>query len=65
MNPLAGHFQTATTLSPRLHGLLLFSGSVVSNSCDPVDWLPGSSVQGILQAAVLQWVAIPSSRGSF
>ena len=27
--------------------------------------LPGSSVQGILQAGILEWVAISSSRGSF
>ena len=27
--------------------------------------LPGSSVQGILQARILEWVAIPFSRGSF
>ena len=26
--------------------------------------LPGSSVHGILQARILEWVAIPSSRGS-
>ena len=26
---------------------------------------PGSSVRGILQARILEWVAIPSSRGSF
>ena len=26
--------------------------------------LPGSSVQGILQARILEWVAMPSSRGS-
>ena len=33
--------------------------------CDPVDCSPaGSSVQGILQARVLEWVAVPSSRGS-
>ena len=33
--------------------------------CDPMDYsLPGSSVHGILQARILQWVAIPSSRGS-
>ena len=31
-----------------------------------MDWsLPGSSVHGILQAKVLEWVAIPSSRGIF
>ena len=33
--------------------------------CDPVDYsLPGSSVHGILQARILEWVAMPSSRGS-
>ena len=33
--------------------------------CNPVDWsLPGSSVHGILQARLLEWVAIPFSRGS-
>ena len=32
---------------------------------DPVDYgLPGSSVDGILQARILEWVAIPLSRGS-
>ena len=33
--------------------------------CSPVDCNPpGSSVLGILQARVLEWVAIPFSRGS-
>ena len=33
--------------------------------CDPMDCsLPGSSVHGILQARMLEWVAIPFSRGS-
>ena len=33
--------------------------------CDPMDWSPpGSSVHGILQARILEWVAISSSRGS-
>ena len=33
--------------------------------CDPVDCsLPGSSVHGILQARILEWVAISSSRRS-
>ena len=31
--------------------------------CDPKDWsLPDSSIHGILQARVLEWVAIPFSR---
>ena len=33
--------------------------------CDPLDCsLPGSSVHRILQARILEWVAMPSSRGS-
>ena len=45
------------------------SVSIVTQSCltfcDPMDYsLPGSSVHGILQARVLEWVAIPFSRGS-
>ena len=32
---------------------------------DPMDHSPpGSSVHGILQARILEWVAMPSSRGS-
>ena len=34
--------------------------------CDPMDCsLPGSSVCGILQTRISEWVAIPFSRGSF
>ena len=34
--------------------------------CDPIDGSPpGSSVHGILQARMLEEVAMPSSRGSF
>ena len=33
--------------------------------CNPMDYrLPGSSVHGILQARLLEWVALSSSRGS-
>ena len=33
--------------------------------CDPMDCsLPGSSIHGILQARILKWVAMASSRGS-
>ena len=43
----------------------VFSLSVVPNSCDPIDCiLPGSSVHGILQARVLEWVTMCSSRES-
>ena len=42
---------------------------LVIQSCltlwDPKDYRPpGSSVHGILQARILEWVAIPFSRGS-
>ena len=41
-----------------------FSHTVMYDSCDPVDCSPpGSSVHGILQARILQWVAISFSRG--
>ena len=33
--------------------------------CNPMEYsLPGSSVHGILQARILEWVTIPFSRGS-
>ena len=35
------------------------------NLCNPMDCSPpGPSVHGILQARILEWVAMPSSRGS-
>ena len=38
---------------------------VVSHSCNPMDCSPpGSSVHGILQARILEWVAIYFFRGS-
>ena len=41
------------------------SHSVMSDSLRPNDWdPPGSSDYGTLQARILEWVAIPSSRGS-
>ena len=40
--------------------------SLVSNSLQPCGLysLPGSSVHGISEARILEWVAMPSSRGS-
>ena len=38
----------------------------MSPLCDPIDYSPlGSSVRGISQAGILEWVAILFSRGSF
>ena len=37
----------------------------MSDSCDPMDGSPpSSSLHGIFQARILEWVAIPYSRGS-
>ena len=42
-----------------------WSRSVMSGLCDPVDCsLPGSSIHGIFQARILEWVAISFSRRS-
>ena len=39
--------------------------AIMSNSCDSMDRsLPGSSVHGISQEKILEWVAISFSRGS-
>ena len=49
-------------------GLLLACVCVCAQllSCDPMDCsAPGSSLHGISQARILEWVAIFSSRGSF
>ena len=40
--------------------------SLVQLFCDPVDCsLLGSPVHGISQVRILEWIAIPFSRGSF
>ena len=47
--------------------LCIRAGSLQSclTLCNPLDYsLPGSYVHGILQARILEWVAMPSSRGS-
>ena len=49
-----------------------YSGAAAAKSlqscltlCDPIDGSPpGSSIHGIFQARVLEWVTMPSSRGS-
>ena len=45
-----------------MHAKLLLSCPTL---CDPMDYSPlGSSVHGILQARILEWVVIPCSRAS-
>ena len=46
-------------------GMLAKSLQPCSTLCNPMDCsLPGSFVHEILQASILEWVAMPSSRGS-
>ena len=43
----------------------MVSHSVMFDSLSPMDCsLPGSSIHGILQVKILEWVAIPFTRGS-
>ena len=45
--------------------MLCFVAQLCPTFCDPMDCSPlGSSVHGILQAKVLEWAAMPSSKGS-
>ena len=52
----------ATYSMRQVHAKLL---QLFPTLCDPMDCsLLGSSVHGIIQARILEWVAMPSSRGS-
>ena len=52
-----------TNLRVCVHAKSLQSCSIF---CDPMDYSPpGSSAHGILQARILEWVAMPSCSGSF
>ena len=43
----------------------VLSAQLCLTLCEAMDCsLPGSSVHGIFQARILEWVAMPSSRGS-
>ena len=45
--------------------MLYLFAQVCPTLCNPMDCnLPASSVHGILQTRILEWVAMPSSRGS-
>ena len=57
-------YNLAGTLAPHwCLGAYRYAKSLQWGLCDPMD-PPGSSVHGILQARILEWVAVPSSRGS-
>ena len=69
-----GRLQKVQTFSYKIsHGDIIYSILCVCvlvtqlclTLCDPMDCSPpSSSVHGILQARILEWVAAPSSRGS-
>ena len=61
-NPLSKERKRELTFLECVHGKSLQSCPTL---CNPMDCSPpGSSVQGILQARILEWVAMPCSRGS-
>ena len=67
-----GHGWKLSIITLALFSTLAYSGAVgvwVPQSrptlCHPLDWSPpDSSVHGILQARILEWAAVPFSRGS-
>jgi len=64
-NILENHYQSYDSRKWKGKWKLLVAQSCLT-VCDPMDYnLPGSSVQGIRQARILEWVAISFSRGSF
>ena len=60
-------YQRKSNISPQCPSCLHAKAfQLCPTFCNPVDYSPpGSSVHGILQARILEWVAISSSRGSF
>ena len=65
--PLAlagGLFITAPSGKPKQRPLSAKTLQSCPTLCDPIDCsLPGSSAHGILQARILEWVAMSSYRG--
>ena len=62
-----GSWQATQSIGSGLHTYVVCAKWLQScpTLCNPVDCSPpGSSVHGILQARILEWVAISSSRGS-
>ena len=74
MTTLASHIKkftqqlqvyTAATLELFLHCVCTLVTQLSLTFCNPMDCSsPGSSVHGIPQARILEWIAIPFSRGS-
>ena len=63
MHPFS-HWSSRSVLGMELACVCVQLLQLCPTLCDPIDCSPpGSSVRGILQASILEWVAIPSSRG--
>ena len=65
LGPLSS--RVISSWEPCLNSIWVHAKSLWScqSLCDPMDHSPpGSSIHGILQARILEWVAMPSSRGS-
>ena len=59
------NFQLCLSFIPRVLCVYVLVSQSCLTLCDSMDCSPpGSSVHGILQARILEWVAIPFSRGS-
>ena len=59
------NYQENPNISLAEHKILALVTQLCQTLCDPMDYSqPGSSVQGILQARILEWIAISFSRGS-
>ena len=68
LHPLPGFSSEASPLKSPSFALALtstFLNKLCLTLCNPMDYsLPGSSVHGIFQTRILEWVTIPNSRGS-
>ena len=59
------HYKTWNSLSNYIKIYTCVHAQLCPTLCDPMNCsLPGSSVHGILQATILEWVVISSSKGS-
>ena len=64
-NRLGGSLPVAYSHGSASNAVLCSGAQLYPTLCDPMDCSPpGSSVHGILQARILEWVAISFSRGS-
>ena len=64
LSPFAVYLRLSQFVN-QLCAVLCLAAQPCPTLCDPMDRsLPGSSVHETLQARILEWVAMPSSRGS-